>query len=62
MKILKYFLVMLFISSVGYSQNVNKVETKIELNFDVLNSNLLNDEERDKIFIKLRTELIRMEY
>lgn len=38
-------------------QNVNKVETKIELNFNVLNSNLLNDEERDKIFIKLKNRI-----
>lgn len=38
-------------------QNVNKVETKIELIFDILNSNLLNDEERDKIFIKLKNRI-----
>ncbi len=38
-------------------QNVNKVETKIELNFDVLNSILLNDEEKDKIFIKLKNRI-----
>ena len=38
-------------------QNVNKVETKIELNFDVLNSNLLKDEERDKIFVKLKNRI-----
>jgi ribosome-associated protein len=38
-------------------QNVNKVETKIELIFDVLNSNLLNDEERDKIIIKLKNRI-----
>jgi len=38
-------------------QNVNKVETKIELNFDVLNSNLLNDEEREKIFEKLKNRI-----
>lgn len=38
-------------------QNVNKVETKIELNFDVLNSNLLNDEERDNIFVKLKNRI-----
>lgn len=38
-------------------QNVNKVETKIELNFDVLNSNLLKDEERDNIFVKLKNRI-----
>jgi len=38
-------------------QNVNKVETKIELYFDVLNSNLLKDEERDKIFVKLKNRI-----
>ncbi len=38
-------------------QNVNKVETKIELIFDVLNSNLLNDEEREKIIIKLKNRI-----
>jgi len=38
-------------------QNVNKVETKIELNFDVLNSTLLNNEERVKIFIKLKNRI-----
>lgn len=34
-------------------QNVNKVETKIELNFDVNNTNLLNEYEKQKIFVKL---------
>ena len=38
-------------------QNVNKVETNIELNFDVLNSNLLKDEESDKIFVKLKNRI-----
>jgi len=38
-------------------QNVNKVETKIELNFDVLNSTLLNNEERVKIFKKLKNRI-----
>ena len=34
-------------------QNVNKVSSKIELTFDVLNSSLLNDEEKNIILIKL---------
>ncbi len=38
-------------------QNVNKVETKIELNFDVLNSDLLNDEERDRVLIKCKNRI-----
>lgn len=38
-------------------QNVNKVETKIELYFDVLNSNLFKDEEKEKIFVKLKNRI-----
>lgn len=38
-------------------QNVNKVETKIELNFDVSNSLLLNDEEKKKILTKLKNRI-----
>jgi ribosome-associated protein len=38
-------------------QNVNKVETKIELNFDIVSSNLLNDDEKQKIFIKLKNRI-----
>jgi len=34
-------------------QNVNKVSTKVELNFDVANSKLLTDEQKQKIFQKL---------
>ena len=34
-------------------QNVNKVETKIELNFDVTNSLLLNEDDKKKILTKL---------
>ncbi len=33
-------------------QNVNKVETKIELNFDVINSILFSEEEKNKIMLK----------
>ncbi len=38
-------------------QNVNKVETKIELNFDVLNSLLLNDDEKNIILMKLKNRI-----
>lgn len=38
-------------------QNVNKVETKIELSFDVINSRLLNDEEKKKILSKLKNRI-----
>lgn len=38
-------------------QNVNKVETKIELNFDVPNSLVLNDDEKNKILMKLENKI-----
>lgn len=38
-------------------QNVNKVETKIELNFDVLNSLVLNDDEKNRILLKLENKI-----
>jgi ribosome-associated protein len=38
-------------------QNVNKVETKIELNFGVSNSILLNEEEKKKILTKLKNRI-----
>ncbi len=34
-------------------QNVNKLDTKVELHFDYLNSNLLNDEQKSLIAKKL---------
>ncbi|MBL8007000.1 MAG: aminoacyl-tRNA hydrolase [Ignavibacteria bacterium] len=34
-------------------QNVNKVETKIELNFDIANSQILNEDEKKRIQSKL---------
>jgi ribosome-associated protein len=34
-------------------QNVNKVSTKIELRFDVVNSRLLREGERETLFLKL---------
>ena len=38
-------------------QNVNKVETKIELNFDVANSLILNDDEKKRILLKLQNRI-----
>ena len=38
-------------------QNVNKVSTKVELNFDVLNSALLTGEQKRKIFQKLKHKI-----
>ena len=38
-------------------QNVNKVETKVELNFDIVNSDLLNEEEREIIMKKLEKKI-----
>ncbi|MCY7361161.1 MAG: aminoacyl-tRNA hydrolase [Ignavibacteria bacterium] len=38
-------------------QNVNKVETKIELNFDVGNSSVLSDFEKNKILLKLKNRI-----
>lgn len=38
-------------------QNVNKVSTKVELNFNVLNSALLTDEQKQKVFLKLKRKI-----
>jgi len=38
-------------------QNVNKVETKVELRFDVAKSNILNAEEKELIKIKLSNKI-----
>ncbi|MGI9553068.1 MAG: alternative ribosome rescue aminoacyl-tRNA hydrolase ArfB [Aurantibacter sp.] len=38
-------------------QHVNKVSTKVELSFDVLNSKALSDEEKKRIQEKLRSRL-----
>ncbi len=38
-------------------QNVNKVETKIELNFDVENSLILIDDEKKRILLKLQNRI-----
>jgi ribosome-associated protein len=38
-------------------QNVNKVETKVELRFDVTNSQVLNDEQKLVLYEKLSSKL-----
>ncbi len=38
-------------------QNVNKVETRVELLFDVMNSPVLSDEERGRVLHRLATRL-----
>lgn len=38
-------------------QNVNKVETKVELRFDVRNSQLLTEEQKELLYTKLATRL-----
>ncbi|REA62516.1 aminoacyl-tRNA hydrolase [Dyadobacter luteus] len=40
-------------------QNVNKVETKVELRFDVENSQLLTSEQKDIIYQKLGNQLTK---
>jgi ribosome-associated protein len=37
-------------------QNVNKVSTKIELSFDIINSKLLTDDEKDILIKKIRNK------
>ncbi|MEO8146547.1 MAG: alternative ribosome rescue aminoacyl-tRNA hydrolase ArfB [Bacteroidia bacterium] len=38
-------------------QNVNKVATKVELYFDVVGSTVLNDDEKEKFFTKLKNKI-----
>ena len=38
-------------------QNVNKVETKIELTLDIINSDILNEDEKKKILIRLQNRI-----
>lgn len=38
-------------------QNVNKVSTKVELDFDVVNSQLLSDEQKSLILSKLKNKI-----
>lgn len=40
-------------------QNVNKVSTKVELNFDVLNSALLSSEQKDIVLNKLKNKITK---
>jgi ribosome-associated protein len=40
-------------------QNVNKVSTKVELDFDVINSSLLSDEQKEIILKKLRNKITK---
>jgi ribosome-associated protein len=44
-------------SSGAGGQNVNKVNTKVELRFHVLNSFVLNEQEKNTILEKLRTRI-----
>ena len=38
-------------------QNVNKLSSKVELNFDVTNSKLLKDEQKDLVSLKLKNRI-----
>lgn len=38
-------------------QNVNKVNTQVELRFSVKNSELFSDDEKDRIFLKLKNRI-----
>jgi ribosome-associated protein len=38
-------------------QNVNKVSSKVELRFNILLTSILTQEEKDKIFIKLKNKI-----
>ena len=38
-------------------QNVNKVETKVELRFDVLNSSVFTEEEKERIQLKMKNRI-----
>ena len=40
-------------------QNVNKVETKVELRFDIRTSNLLTDTQKEKFLEKLQNQLVQ---
>ena len=38
---------------------MNKVETKVELRFDILASNLLTDEQKEKLLARLTTSIVQ---
>lgn len=40
-------------------QNVNKVETKVELRFDIQASNLLTDVQKERLLEKLQNQLVQ---
>lgn len=40
-------------------QNVNKVETKVELRFDIQASNLLSDAQKTRLLEKLQSQLVQ---
>lgn len=40
-------------------QNVNKVETKVELRFNIATSTLLTDEQKTKLLEKLQSQLVQ---
>jgi ribosome-associated protein len=56
-QILKELLFKTSRSSGSGGQNVNKVSTKVELRFDLYNSSLLSDNEKERVKIKLKNRI-----